>query len=147
MGGRGGVPTIALLLLISSACAGRAGVTRLEGVPGPDGAGVSIMNARRVEGAGSSFSSLLVENRSGYQVAVRLNGVRLGTATYGRTCIRVPKTVGEMQLEFVPVGMAAQLAPLVYLEWSSHWRVELTPGVTLKYDVLSLAPSHGSCET
>ena len=50
-----------------------------------------------------------------------------------------------MQLEFVPLGIAAQLAPPVYLEESSHWKVELWPGVTIKYDVLSLAPNGPGC--
>lgn len=141
----GGGLALGLLLLISSACVGRAAVAPFAGVRSADGAGVATMNDARTYVGESAFPSLLVENRSGYQVAIRLNGVRLATATTGFTCVRIPKTVGEIQLEFAPLGIAAQLAPTVYLEESPHWRVELLPGVTIKYDVLSLAPSGRGC--
>ena len=95
--------------------------------------------------AGSLLPTLLVENSSGYHIAVRMNGDRSGTATQGRTCIPIPQLAGPIDLEFVALGMAPLLAWSVYLEESPHWQIQFRPGVTIKYDVLSLSPTDRSC--
>lgn len=96
---------------------------------------------------GSSSASLLVQNGSGYQVAVYLNGRRIGTATQGRSCLGIPQSVGAIRLVFVPNGAPGYGAPLAFLEESRHWGIELSPGVTIKYDMLSLAPRRSGCRS
>ena len=95
----------------------------------------------------SRFASLYVDNRSGRHVTVRLNGRRVGTATRGRTCIRIPQMAGELRLEFAAHGERAFSAPIVFLEESAHWGVEFRPGITIKYDVLSLGPRRDGCRS
>lgn len=34
---------------------------------------------------------------------------------------------------------------MAYLEESRHWQLELTPAVTIKYDVLGLTPTRTGC--
>ena len=148
MGGRGRVPLAVFLILFSSACATAGGTARLEGAPGgPAGNQVSapISSLERVDRSDSPIPTLLVENASGDHIAVRLNGFRLGTATGGRNCLLIPRLVGEMMLEFDPVGMDAQLAWPISLTESLHWRVSVEPGDRLKYDLSSLTPAEGSC--
>lgn len=101
--------------------------------------------AASAEAGADGFPTLLVENRSGYQVAIRMNGRRVGTATPGRTCLRLPGLVGELRLEFVALAHRGHQAPVAFFEESAHWAVELNPGVTIKYEVLSLTPQRRSC--
>ena len=86
-----------------------------------------------------------MENASGAHIAVRLNGFRLGTATGGHNCILIPQLVGEIMLEFDPVGMDPQLTWPVSLDESLHWRISVEPGDRLKYDLSSLRPAESSC--
>lgn len=99
------------------------------------------------EGPGDvdAFPTLLVENTSGYQITVYLGGRRLGTATRGRRCLRMPQMAGELRLTFVAHDGRGYRAPIAFLEESRHWRVEFRPGVTIKYDVLSLKPRRSAC--
>lgn len=99
-------------------------------------------DARRVT---SELPTLMVENRSGSPVAVYLDGARIGTATTGRSCILIPRSMGELRLVFATPGSAGFRGPIAYLEESRHWHVEFAPGVTIKYDVIGMAPSHESC--
>lgn len=89
--------------------------------------------------------TLMVENRSGSSVAVYLDGARIGTATTGRSCILIPRSMGELRLVFATPGATGFRGPIAYLEESRHWQVEFTPGVTIKYDVIGMVPSHESC--
>lgn len=125
-----------------AACASGGG-GQPEGAATPGEVRGPIGTAAEVHGGSSA--SLLVQNGSGYQVAVYLNGRRIGTATRGRTCLGISRSVGAMRLVFVPNGTGGYAAPLSFLEESRHWGVELRPGVTIKYDVLSLAPRRRSC--
>ncbi len=148
MGGGGRVPLAVFPILFSSACATAGGTARLEGAPGgPAGNEVSapISSLERVDRSDSPIPTLLVENASGDHITVRLNGFRLGTATGGRNCLLIPQIVGQIRLEFDPVGMDPQLAWPVYLEESSHWRVSIEPGDRLEYDLSSLRPAERSC--
>ena len=145
MGGRGGVPLAVFLVLFSSACAMAGGSARLEGAPGGNDVSAPISSVERGDRADSWTPTLLVENASGDHITVRLNGFRLGTATGGRNCMLIPQVVGQIRLEFDPVGMDPQLAWPVYLEESSHWRVSIEPGDRLEYDLSSLRPAEGSC--
>lgn len=97
------------------------------------------------EPARPDVPTLMVDNRSGYQVGVYLDGTRIGTATTGESCIRIPQSQGELRLVFAPTGLPPVLGPIAYLQESRHWQVELKPGVTMKYDVLGLAPAAESC--
>ena len=96
---------------------------------------------------GGSVPTLLVDNVSDDHFAVRLNGLTLGTATGGRNCMLIPLEVGDIVLEFVPVGMDPQLARPVHLEESLHWRVKVGQRGTLEHDLFSLRPAAGSCNT
>ncbi len=145
MGGRGRVPLAVFLILFSSACATAGGSARLEGTPGRDEVSAPISSLGRGDRSDWWIPTLLVENASGEHIAVRLNGFRLGTATRGRNCVLIPQLVGEITLEFAPVGMDPQLAWPVYLEESLHWRVRVEPGDRLKYDLGSLTPAESSC--
>ena len=145
MGGRGRVPLAVFLVLFLSACAIAGGSARLEGAPGRIDVSAPISSAERGDRSNSRIPTLLVENASGDHITVRLNGFRLGTATGGRNCIQIPQLVGQLLLEFDPVGMDPQLAWPVYLEESLHWRVSIEPGGRLKYDLSSLTPAVRSC--
>ncbi len=145
MGGRGRVPLAVFLILFSSACATAGGSARLEGFPRGDEGSAPISSVARMNRSDSSIPTLLVENTSGDHIAVRLNGFRLGTATSGRNCIEIPQTVGEIVLEFVPLGTRPQLAWPVHLGESLHWRVRVGPGDRLKYDLTALTPAESSC--
>ena len=145
MGGRGRVPVAVFLILFLSACATAGGSARLEGAPGRDYVSAPISSVERADRSDSWMPTLLVENASGAHIAVRLNGFRLGTATGGHNCILIPQLVGEIMLEFDPVGLDPQTAWPVYLEESLHWRVGVEPGDRLKYDLSSLTPAESSC--
>ncbi len=133
------------LILFLSACATAGGSARLEGAPGGNEASAPIWSVERADRSDSWIPTLLVENASGGHIAVRLNGFRLGTATGGRNCMLIPQLVGEIVLEFDPVGMDPQLAWPVSLTESLHWRVSVEPGDRLKYDLSSLTPAESSC--
>ncbi len=145
MGGRGRVPVAVFLVLFSSACAMAGGSARLEGAPGGNDVSAPISSVEHGDRSASGMPTLLVENASGDHITVRLNGFRLGTATGGRNCILIPQVVGQIRLEFDPVGMDPQLAWPVYLEKSSHWRVSIGPGDRLEYDLSWLTPAESSC--
>ena len=145
MGGRGRVPLAVFLVLFFSACAAAGGSARFEGAPGGKDVSAPISSVERGDRSDSWIPTLLVENASGDHITVRLNGFRLGTATGGRSCIQIPQLVGQIRLEFDPVGTDPQLAWPVYLEESSHWRVSIEPGDRLEYDLSSLRPAEGSC--
>ena len=159
MSGRGRVPLVVYLILFSSACATAGGSARLagslrspegsprdlEGLPGGHEGSAPISRVERGNRSDSRIPTLLVENASGDHIAVRLNGFRLGTATGGRNCILIPQLVGEIMLEFDPVGMDPQLTWPVSLDESLHWRVSVEPGDRLKYDLSSLRPAESSC--
>ena len=146
MGGGGRVPLAVFLILFLSACSTAGGSARFEGVQGGDEGSAPISSVARANRSDSWILTLLVENASGGPIAVRLNGFRLGTAIGGRNCIQIPQTVGEIVLEFVPLGTRPQLAWPVDLRESLHWRVTVGPGATpLKYDLSSLTPAEGSC--
>ncbi len=145
MGGRGRVPLVVFLVLFFGACATAGGSARLEGAPGGNEVSAPISSVERGDRSDSWIPTLLVENTSGEHIAVRLNGFRLGTATSGRNCIEIPQTVGEIVLEFVPLGTRPQLAWPVRLEESLHWRVRVGPGGRLKYDLTALTPAESGC--
>ncbi len=145
MGRRGRVPLAVYLILFSSACAKAGGSARLEGFPRGDDGSAPISSVARMNRSDSSIPTLLVENTSGDHIAVRLNGFRLGTATSGRNCIEIPQTVGEIVLEFVPLGTPPQLAWPIHLGESLHWRVTVGPGSRLKYDLTALTPAESGC--
>ncbi len=145
MGGRGRVPLAGLLILFSSACAAAGGSARLGGAPRGDELSALISGVERADRRDARIPTLLVENASGDHITVRLNGFRLGTATGGRNCILIPQIVGEIRLEFDPVGMDPQLAWPVHLEESLHWRVSLEPGDRLEYDLSTLRAAASSC--
>ncbi len=145
MGGRGRVPLAVFLVLFFGACATAGGSARFEGAPDRNDVSAPISSVERGDRSDSWIPTLLVENASGDQIALRLNGFRLGTATGGRTCIQIPQTVGEIVLEFVPLGTSPQLAWPVHLGESLHWRVRVGPGGRLKYDISSLMPAESSC--
>lgn len=145
MGARAAVALV-LSSWIAVGCAavgGSAGLTEVPTMGGSDAGRSQAAGRRRAWRL--DVPTLLVDNRSGSQVAVYLDGMRIGTATAGRTCIRIPKTLGELGMVFAPTGSAGFPGPIAYLQESRHWRVELTPGVTIKYDVIGLTPSHESC--
>ncbi len=104
-------------------------------------------SAVRAARYGSGIPTLLVDNVSGDHFTVRLNGLTLGTAGAGRSCLLVPMEVGDVVLEFVPVGMDPQLARPVQLGQSLHWRVEVGRRTTLGHDLFSLKPAASSCQT
>jgi hypothetical protein len=143
MGGRRRALLIGILGLAVGGCA-TGGSARME-----DAAAVAVVReaieTNAAERRATDFASLVVENGSGHPVAVRLDNRRIGTATPGRTCIRIPQIIGEMHLRFVAIGTSGYEAPIVFLEESRHWQVVLRPGVTIKYDVLSLSPRRTSC--
>ncbi len=145
MGGRGRVPLAVFLTLFLSACATSGGSARLAGAPGGNEVSVPISSLERADRSDSRIPTLLVENNSGDHIAVRLNGFRLGTVTAGRNCIQIPQTVGEIVLEFDPLGARPQFTLPVYVGESLHWRVRLGPGDRLKYDLGSLTPAESSC--
>ena len=145
MGGRGRVPLAVFLTLFLSACATAGGSARLEGTLGGTEVSAPISSLERANRSDSRIPTLLVENASGNHIAVRLNGFRLGTANAGRNCIQIPRTAGEIVLEFVPVGMRPQLAWPIHLREGLHWRVTVGPGGTLKYDLSSLTPAESGC--
>ncbi len=116
-----------------------------RGLPLGDEGSAPISSVERATRSDSWIPTLLVENTSGDPIAVRLNGFRLGTATSGRNCIRLPRTVGEIVLEFVPLGRHQQLAFPIHLGESLHWRVRVGPGGWLKYDLTSMTPAESSC--
>ncbi len=145
MGGSGRVPLGVFLLVFTSACATAGGSALLGGLPWGDEDAASLRRMEPGDRSDSWRPTLLVENSSGEQIAVRVNGSRVGTATGGRTCIRIPRVMGPLVLEFDPVGTDSELALPVYLESSIHWKVEVRPGPTLKYDVLSMMPAENGC--
>ena len=145
MGGSGRVPIAVFLILFLSACATAGGSARLAGAPRGSEGSAPISSVERADRSDQRLPTLLVENALGRHIAVRLNGFRLGTATGGRSCIRIPQTVGEIALEFVPLGMDPQLAWPVHLLESSHWRVKVGLGVTLRNDLFLLTPAESSC--
>ncbi len=147
MGGGGRVPLAVFLVLFSGACATAGGSSRLEGAPGGNEASAPTSSVERADRFDAWIPTLLVENASGDPITVRLNGTTLGTATTGRNCILIPLNVGEIVLEFVPVGMDPQLAWPVHLSESRHWSVNVGPGDTLKRDLSSLAPAESTCQT
>ena len=133
----------------AAACAGSraarngAPAERIE-APTLDGASRRAVDSRSQADA---FPTLLVDNTSGSQITVYSNGRRLGTATRGRSCLRIPQMVGELHLDFVAHHTHGYRAPIAFLEESRHWRIAFRPGVSIKYDVLSLAPTRTSCRT
>ncbi len=145
MGGRGRVPLAVYLILFSSACAKAGGSARLERFPRGDDGSAPVSSVEPATRSDPWIPTLLVENTSGDHIAVRLNGFRLGTATSGRNCIQIPQTVGEIVLEFVPLGTHPQLAFPIHLGQSLHWRVRVGPGGRLKYDLTSLTPAESGC--
>ncbi len=160
-GGCGRVPLAVFLALLSSGCATSGGSARLENGPGgnedlPGGnevsggnqvsaANSSVEREDRADRFDSRIATLLVENSSGFPIAVRLNGFRVGTATSGRSCIELSQRVGEILLEFVPFASSPQVAWPIHLGESLHWRVSVGPGKRLKYDLGSLRPAQRSC--
>jgi len=146
MAGRWGTAVLACLLALTSAsCAGTA--SRLAEGSTPGGTRQEQVRPDRPTSSWQlDVPTLLVENRSGYQVGVYLDGTRIGTATTGRSCIRIPKTLGELRLVFASPGSQGFAGPVAYLQESRHWRVKIMPGVTIKYDVLGMRPTHESCE-
>ncbi len=145
MGGRGKVLLEVSLILFLNACAASGGSARLEGAAGGNEVSAPISSLERTDRSDSRIPTLLVENASGNQIAIRLNGVRLGTATGGRNCIRIPQTVREIVLEFAPVGLRPEFAFPIHLGEGLHWRVRVGPGGTLKYDLAALTPAERSC--
>ncbi len=145
MGGRGRVPLAVFLVLFFGACATAGGSARFEGAPDRNDVSAPISSVERGDRSDSWIPTLLVENASGDHITVRLNGFRLGTATGGRNCLLIPRIVGQIMLEFDPVGMDPQLAWPAYLEESLHWRISIEPGGALKYDLASLRPAESSC--
>ena len=144
-------PLAAFLTLLLSACAASGRSGRIEDAPGGNEisgrneVSAPISSREPWDRSDSRIPTLLVENASGNHIAVRLNGFRLGTATAGRTCMRIPRTVGEIVLEFVSFGMRPELAWPVHLGESLHWRVRVGPGDRLRYVLGSLTPAEGSC--
>ncbi len=145
MGGRERVLLAVSLILFLGACATSGGSARLEGAPGGNEVSAPISSLERTDRSDSRIPTLLVENGSGNHIAIRLNGVRLGTATGGRNCIRIPQTAREIVLEFVPVGMPPQFAFPFHLGEGLHWRVSVGPGDALKYELAALTPAERSC--
>lgn len=144
MAGRWKTAALTLIALTSIGCAGTASRLAMSSTPG--GGSQEEPHAETTKSARQSdVATLLVENRSGGQVSVYLDGMRIGTATNGRSCIRIPKTLGELRLVFAPTGSRGFAGPIAYLEESRHWRVELTPGVSMKYDVIGMEPVPESC--
>jgi hypothetical protein len=92
--------------------------------------------------------TLLVENHTGTHVGVYVDGTKIGTATAGRNCIRLPGSVGfgDVNLTFSPTAWPSVSIRERLLSYE-HWRVRLNSqhpsGLT--YDVLSLMPVTEGC--
>ena len=89
--------------------------------------------------------TLRVDNASGYHVVVRLEGRRVGTATQGSNCFRLPQPTGEFVLEFERVGASPEYTWPIQVNRDRHWSVKLRPGPMLKYDLSSIDAANGSC--
>lgn len=89
--------------------------------------------------------TLLVESASVEHVAVRVNGLRVGTITRGRSCIRIPAVSGSVRLDFVSLSGRASAPEPLYLTPGSHWRLVLGPGSKLGRDVQSLGRVDRGC--
>jgi hypothetical protein len=128
------------------------GVAAMVGTLGGCGtaaAGVGVSTRQSFEAGQRAFEerrpTLLIENASADEVAIRLNGFRIGTATRGVSCIRLPASTGRIVLELVPMGAAPRRAEAVFLELSPHWRVTIGPSGLARLGEVPMWPSPSRC--
>lgn len=90
-------------------------------------------------------ATLLVESDGG-SFALRINGMRFGTAIGTRSCVFLPRISGMVQIEVDPTdGGWPLFTPPEDLSSRLHWKLKLGLYPTI-FDMLSMAPATESCK-
>jgi len=89
--------------------------------------------------------TLLVESAAADHIAVRVNGLRVGTVTRGRNCLALPASSGSLVLDFTARGEGARAPEPIHLVPGGHWRLSIEASGRLERDVLTLTPVAIAC--